>query len=71
VRQDDSKALEWFKKSAKQNNRTAQGYLGKIYENGKGVRQNKTTAKEWYGKACDNGFQLGCDNYKRLNEQGY
>ncbi len=29
------------------------------------------TAKEWFGKACDNGAQMGCDRYKRLNEQGY
>ena len=71
VRQDHSKALEWFKKSANQNNDPAQFYIGTLYEYGDGVRQNKTTAKEWYGKSCDNGEQDGCDQYKRLNEQGY
>lgn len=42
-----------------------------MYEVGEGVRQNKATAKELYGKSCDNGYQGGCDDYKRLNEQGY
>ena len=42
-----------------------------IYEEGWGVRQNKADAKEWYGKACDNGDQLGCNYYRKLNEQGY
>lgn len=71
VRQDYSKALEWFKKAADQNNNFAQFHIGAIYEIGQSVRHNKATAKEWYGKACDNGNQIGCNNYKRLNEQGY
>ncbi|WP_228730550.1 tetratricopeptide repeat protein [Psychrobacter sp. TAE2020] len=71
VRQDYGKAFEWYQKSAKQNNPFAQGYIGIMYETGRGIRQNKTTAKEWYGKSCDNGEQLGCDQYKKLNEQGY
>ena len=49
----------------------AQTSIGAMYEEGEGVRQNKTTAKEWYGKGCDNGSQIGCDQYKRLNQQGY
>lgn len=28
-------------------------------------------AKEYYGKACDLQNQNGCNNYKKLNEQGY
>ncbi|EET79321.1 Sel1 repeat protein [Campylobacter showae RM3277] len=45
--------------------------LGVLYEYGQGVRQNFPTAKEYYGKACDLGLQLGCDNYRELNEKGY
>nr|WP_181716989.1 tetratricopeptide repeat protein [Psychrobacter sp.]QJS05536.1 sel1 repeat protein [Psychrobacter sp.] len=71
VRQDYAKAFYWYQKSANQNNRNAQSAVGISYELGDGVRQNKTTAKEWYGKSCDNGQQIGCDQYKRLNEQGY
>ncbi len=71
MRQDYSKAFKWLKKSASQNHPIAQNYIGFMYEYGDGVRQNKTTAKEWYGKGCDYGYQRGCDDYKRLNEQGY
>ena len=45
--------------------------LGILYDNGQGVRQNFSTAKQYYGKACDLGLQLGCDNYRMLNEKGY
>ncbi len=45
--------------------------LGHLYYNGQGLRQDKSRAKEYYGKACDLGHQPGCDNYKKLNEQGY
>ena len=45
--------------------------LGFLYEVGKGVRQNFSTAKQYYGKACDLGLQLGCDDYRMLNEKGY
>ena len=31
----------------------------------------KKVAKKWYGEACDGGDQGGCDNYKKLNQQGY
>ncbi len=41
--------------------------LGVFYLKGKGVRQNYFEAKEYYGKACDLGLQIGCDDYKRLN----
>jgi len=46
VRQDYSKALEWVKKAANQNNDLAQAIVGEMYVFGLGVRQNKTTAKE-------------------------
>ncbi|HAR80453.1 MAG TPA: Sel1 repeat protein [Succinivibrionaceae bacterium] len=45
--------------------------LADLYYNGWGTRQNYSTAKEYYGKACDLGNQEGCDNYARLNKQGY
>ena len=45
--------------------------LGVLYENGKGIRQNFSTAKQYYSKACDLGLQLGCDDYRKLNEKGY
>ena len=71
INQDYAKALQWFRKSADQNDIASQNMVGLIYEYGNGININKTTAKEWYGKSCDNGDQIGCNHYKRLNEQGY
>ena len=71
VRQDYVKARKWYEKAAAQGDADAQNNLGALYHNGQGVRQNKRTAKEWFGKACDNGAQMGCDNYRKLNEMGF
>ena len=63
-----------FKKTlqaAEQGFAAAQYNLGVMYDNGQGVRQNYKIAKEWFSKACDNGIQLGCDAYRKLNQQGY
>ena len=72
VEQNYKKAIEWYRKSGYQGVAKAQCSLGDIYHyGGKGVRQDYKKAKEWFGKACDNGFQIGCDEYKKLNQQGY
>ena len=71
VRQDDAQAVQWYRKAAEQGDAQAQYNLGVMYDNGQGVRQNYKIAKEWFGKACDNGLQLGCDAYRKLNQQGY
>jgi len=71
VRQDYVQAVQWFRKAAEQGDAKAQLNLGVMYDNGQGVRQNYKIAKEWFGKACDNGLQLGCDAYRKLNQQGY
>lgn len=71
VNQDYNQAFNWFQKSANQDYAEAQYNLGLMYENGQGVRQNKVTAKELFGRACAKGNQLGCDNYRILNQQGY
>ena len=71
VRQDYVQAVQWYRKAAEQGDAQAQYNLGVMYDNGQGVRQNYKIAKEWFGKACDNGLQLGCDAYRKLNQQGY
>lgn len=71
VPQDYAKSFEWYQKSARQGDAQSQYNLGVMYRDGQGVRQNKLTAKQWFGKACDSGFQKGCDNYRKLNEQHY
>ena len=71
VRQDYVQAVQWYRKAAEQGDAQAQYNLGVMYDNGQVVRQNYKIAKEWFGKACDNGLQLGCDAYRKLNQQGY
>lgn len=72
VRQSLSEHIKWLKKAAAQKKSRAQLLLGVAYEFGnQGVDKNYATAKEWYGKSCDNGNLYGCQDYKRLNEQGH
>ena len=66
-----SVAASYFEKGCNLNEGISCKNLGISFEYGQGVRQNRTTAKEYYGKACDLGNQEGCDNYRKLNEQGY
>ncbi len=71
VKQDYTKAREYYTKACELESATGCNNLGSMYYNGEGVKQDKSRAKEFYGKACDlGGFQLGCDNYRVLNEQG-
>ena len=73
VRQDFVNARKYFEKACNANNANeamACNNLGSLYANGQGVKQNKSTAKKYAGKACDLGEQMGCDNYRILNEQG-
>ena len=65
------KAISYFEKTCKLNNWFGCRDLGVIYADGLGVRQDKSKAKEYFGKMCDMGLQDGCDNYRKLNEQGY
>ena len=71
VRKDYVEAIRWYRKAAEQGIAEAQFNLGLMYAKGEGVRRDHKIAKEWFGKACDNGLQLGCDAYRKLNQQGY
>ena len=68
---DYQKAVELFKKDCDSGNAKGCYNLGVSYNNGRGVKQDFSIAKQYYGKACDLGLQLGCDDYRRLNEKGY
>ncbi len=69
VHQDYKKAFEWYQKAANQGHIDAQNNLGRMYLEGNGVRQNKAKAKEIFSKTCDDGDQVGCDNYRLLNQR--
>ena len=64
-------AFPIFEEFAKQGNASSQFNLGLMYSQGQGVRQDSSKAKYYYDLACNNGYQLGCDNYRKLSEQGY
>ena len=71
VKQNYHKAAELYQKACDGGDAGGCLVLGVLYENGQGVKQDFSTAKQYYGKACDLGLQLGCDDYRRLNEKGY
>ena len=55
VSQNDSGALEWYRKAAENGNAEAQIELGKRYFEGRGVSTNEDEAVKWYTKAAENG----------------
>ena len=67
VKQDNVKAVKWYRRAAEQGNAKAQSMLGAAYLFGEGVQVNKSLAKEWLGKACDNGEKMGCEYYGKLD----
>ena len=50
VKQDPSRAVEWYFKSANQGFRQAQINLGIMYEMGRGVSKNLEESNKWYLK---------------------
>ena len=49
------KAFEWYKKSAEQEDRTAQYYLAICYRYGNGVEKDEVKAFEMYEKSAEQG----------------
>ena len=52
MKQDYSKAREWYDKAAKQEHAGAQCNLGVMYNSGHGGEQDYSKAREWYEKAA-------------------
>ncbi len=61
IEQNIEKALEWFEKSANQNNSKAQYNLAVMYVNGSGIEKDLSKAKLWTQKAID--IQLPWEKY--------
>ena len=55
IPQDYVKARQWYEKSAKQGDASAQLKLGVMYHEGKGVRQDYAKARKWLEKAAAQG----------------
>ncbi len=71
VVKDYAKALDWFRKSAAQNNRFACFNVGMCYEHGQGVKKDIYKAISWYEKASELGFADGALALGRLYETGF
>lgn len=63
-------AFNWFKKSADQNYREAQFYMGDCYENGIGIKKNGKKALEFYQLAADQSYPPACEALGRLYRDG-
>ena len=55
VPQDYTKAVDWYRKAAEQNEPSAQYSLGLMYDQGTGVPRNLSEANHWYALAAKNG----------------
>ncbi|HCU67625.1 MAG TPA: hypothetical protein DF774_17900 [Rheinheimera sp.] len=56
VKQDSTKAFEWYQKAAEQGNAIAQYNLGLQYSKGLGIKQDNARAVEWFHKAATQGI---------------
>jgi len=66
VAQDDTEALEWFRKAAEQGDAGAQFNLGMMYAEGEGIEQDNAEAVKWLRKAAEQGDEDALDELKRL-----
>lgn len=59
VKQDFTKAADWFYQAAVQGNADAQFALGSLHQNGQGVPQNFIESTSWYRKSAEQGHANG------------
>ena len=67
---NDSEAVTWYRKAAKQGEATAQNNLGVMYERGEGVVQDNQQAVTWYRKAAKQGYPKAQYNIGRIYAKG-
>jgi len=66
VPQNYAKAVEWYRKAAKQGYVRSQNLLGFMYELGKGVPQNYIVAYKWVNIAATSGDKTAINSRDRL-----
>src|SRR5687767_7422945 len=69
VKKDETKAFEYYKKSAEKGYNMAQNKLGILYES-KGTEKDLKKAIYWYSKAAENGNQFAQYNLGIFYENG-
>lgn len=70
VAKDYSKAVEWYEKSATQDNSDAICAMGWCYQLGNGVEQDYSKAVEWFKRGVDQDDGTCMNNLARLIEEG-
>jgi hypothetical protein len=70
VEKDFSKARQWYRKAADQNNVIAQNNLGVFYEQGLGTGKSPRTAAKWYRESAEWGYSFAQYNLGMLYRQG-
>lgn len=71
VPQDDSLAIEWYRKAVKQGQPDALYNLGRMYENGRAVRQNFVKAYRLYFRASLHGIREADDAMLELRKKSW
>ena len=70
VKQDYSKAIEWYTKAVEQNEPFAQLNLGRMYRYGEGVEQDYKKAVELISKAAEQGYDRAQHNLGHMYSDG-
>ncbi len=70
VKQNKSKAIDFYTKACDNEHYNSCNTLGIIYIKGDGVKQDKSKAKGLFAKACDGGSMSACQNYERVKKEG-
>lgn len=71
IKKNCVKAVEWYRKAAKQGHCNAQYMLGMMYEEGREVEQNYEEATVWYKKAGAQGHMGAILHLDKIYTQGY
>jgi TPR repeat protein len=57
--QNDTLAVKWFRRSAKQGDGDAQYNLGEMFYEGRGVPKDYTQALKWFSRSVEQGYVQG------------
>ncbi|KAF9088993.1 hypothetical protein BGX23_006994 [Mortierella sp. AD031] len=68
--EDNSQAVDWYRKGADEGQASAQFNLGRLYERGEGVPQDYTLATTWYRKAANQGYATAQVSIAALYKNG-
>ena len=70
VPQDDTEAVQWFRKAAEQGHSLGQNNLGWMYREGRGVPRDDQLAVQWFRKAAEQGYAAGQHNLGWMYREG-